>query len=62
MKPENEIEKNLLTESRARLYVSLIAFCEESGKHDPCLNYKDCDECPVKHRITELADEVSWRP
>ena len=62
MKPEKEIEKNLLTDSRARLYVSLMAFCKEAGNHDPCLNYKECSECPVTRRLEELVDEVTWRP
>jgi len=56
----NETEKNLLSESRARLVVALRAFCKEEGNHEPCLNFKRCDECEIESKIKELKDELFW--
>lgn len=50
----NETEKNLLTESRARLVVALRVFCESESGHEPCLNLQECDDCSVSSRIEEL--------
>ncbi len=54
----NEIEENRLFESRATLYVALMQFCKEASDHDPCLNYRNCDECSVRKRTDELRDQV----
>ena len=59
-KVKNEILNNNLVASRANLVVSLRKFCESESQHEPCLNYRDCDECDVHKRIEELKEGVLY--
>jgi len=58
----NETEKNLLTESRARLIVALREFCKAESNTEPCLNLWNCDECAIHRRIEDLKFEVMHDP
>jgi hypothetical protein len=51
---ERETMQNNLMTSRANLVVALRQFCNSETDHEPCLNYRDCDECHIREKIDKL--------
>jgi len=41
-------------------FLALEKFCDSVCNHEPCLNYRDCDECDVKRKREELKEEIMY--
>jgi hypothetical protein len=60
MSKSKEILKMKELTAKIELYLALEKFCDSVCNHEPCLNFRDCDECSLKQKREELKEEIMY--